>query len=260
MSGEGEPDGAKRVLTHKQAVELALNDPVARAQVARDPLVRRRTLVYAQHAEGMLADLAAAGFPGLAEVGELRRRGLNYKAAVPVLIEWLPRVSYLNLAEAIVRTLSVPFARKLARPVFLKLFRDPPEVFAVENPMLPQASVPAKEALRSTIGIGLGLFADPSVADELIEFALDRTLGEARVAIVDSLPKTKDERVPEVLLSLLDDPSVRASAVAALGRLRYTPARAPIEPMLGDPDKNVRDQAKKALKRIDDAQNPMPRR
>jgi hypothetical protein len=214
-------------------------------------------LVYAQNAEYLLADLAEAGFPGLTEVGELRRSGLNYKAAVPVLIEWLPRVSYLPLAAGIVRVLSVPFAKHLARPAFLTLFRDPPDVFIVDESMRVQTSAP--ETLRSTIGIGLGLFADPSVADELIEFALDRTFGGTRFAIVESLPKTKDERVPAVLLSLLDDPSVRAPAVAALGRMRHTPARAPIEAMLSDADKNVRDQAKKALKRIDDRpENPMP--
>jgi hypothetical protein len=60
------------------------------------------------------------GFPHLEEVGELRRRGVKYTAAVPVLLEWLPRVSYLMLSDDIVRTLSVAFAKKLALPVFLQ--------------------------------------------------------------------------------------------------------------------------------------------
>jgi hypothetical protein len=38
----------------------------------------------------------------------------------------IPKVSYLMLSEDIVRTLSVAFAKRLAAPVFLRLFREPP--------------------------------------------------------------------------------------------------------------------------------------
>jgi HEAT repeat protein len=208
----------------------------------------RRHRLYAESAHGVLADLAAAGFPDLEKVGELRQRGVRYEAAVPVLLEWLPKVSYLMLSEDIVRTLSVSFAKKLAAPVFLRLFRDPP---VLQDPLRPETSEPAEEYLRWIIGNGLGIFADPSLAGELIELAMDRRFGKARYQTVAALPKTKDERVPGVLLSLLDDPTVCAHAIAALGRMRVTAARPAIEAMLASSDKNVRDEAKKALKRID---------
>jgi hypothetical protein len=38
----------------------------------------------------------------------------------------IPKVSYLMLSEDIVRTLSVAFAKRLAAPVFLRLFREHP--------------------------------------------------------------------------------------------------------------------------------------
>lgn len=101
------------------------------------------------------------------------------------------------------------------------------------------------------IGNGLGIFAGPSVTDDLIELALDGRYGQARTQIVLALPKTKDERVPEVLLSLQDDPPVSAFAIEALGKMKFIGARSSIEAMLGHSDKNVRDQAKKALKRLD---------
>jgi hypothetical protein len=239
--GDGQP--ANRNLTHKQAVEIALSDPAAQT-----PLVAQRRRLYAESAEGVLADLAAAGFPDLEEVGDLRRRGRNYKAAVPVLVEWLTRVRYLLLAEDIVRTLSVGFAKKLALPEFLRLFRQPPDV---EDPLRPETSEPPEEHLRWVIGNGLGIFAGPAVADDLIELALDRGFGQARTEIVRALPRTKDERVPQVLLGLLDDPAVSAFAVEALGKLKFAGARARIAELLDHSDKNVRDQAKKALKRID---------
>jgi HEAT repeat protein len=173
---------------------------------------------------------------------------MKYEVAVPVLLGWLPRVTYLPLAEDIARTLSVSFAKEQALPEFLRLFRDPPEV---DDPMRPASSEPAREHLRWVIGNGLGIFASPPVADELIELALDRGLGQARTQIVLALPKTKDGRVADVLLSLLDDPTVSAFAVEALGKMKITAARGPIAKLLDHPDKNVRDQAKKALKRID---------
>jgi hypothetical protein len=253
MSTDGEGAGPPRpVLSHKQAVEIALTDPAVRRAVAaaqaQDPRVKERHRLYAEDARGLLDDLAAAGYPGLEKVGELRRGGVRYEAAVPVLLEWLPRVSYLMLSEDIVRTLSVAFARRLAAPVFLRLFRDPP---AVEDPLRPVTSPPAREHLRWVIGNGLGIFAGPPLAGNLIDLAMDRGFGVARTQIVAALPKTKDERVPSVLQGLLDDPPVSAYAVAALGKMQVSAARPAIEAMLSSADKNVRDEAKKALKRID---------
>jgi HEAT repeat protein len=177
----------------------------------------------------------------------LLRRRLNYQAAVPVLLDWLPRTFYLLLAEDIVRTLSVGFAQKQAAPEFLTLFREPPEV---GDPIRPEASEPAMEHLRWVLGNGLGIFANPAISEELIDLARDRKYSHARSQIVLALPKTKDERVPRVLVGLLDDPAVSAFAIEALGKMKITDAREQIEGMLTSPNKNIRDQAKKALKRI----------
>jgi hypothetical protein len=235
--------------THKQAVEIALSDPAARIMVNRSPLVAERNRLYEESAHELLADLAAAGYGGIEKVGDLRRRGTaDYRAAVPILLEWLPRVSYLMLSEDIVRTLSVSFAKRLAAPEFLRLFRDPPHL---EDPLRPATSEPPKEHLRWIIGNGLSIFAEPFLADELIELSLDRRFGHARYQIVSALPKTKDKKVAGILMGLLDDPTVRAAAIDALGKMKFTPARTSIETLLEDPDKNIRDQAKKALKRID---------
>jgi HEAT repeat protein len=237
-----------RRLTHKQAVEIALNDPAARQAAAQTPLAARRRQLYAESAADILDELAVAGFPGIDTVGELYQRRLDYRSAVPILLEWLPKASYLMLSIDLVCALSASFAKKLAVPEFLRLFREPPPV---QDPLRPATSPPPKEELRWFIAGGLGGFAGPPVADELIELALDRRFGWARYQIVEALPKTKDERVAEVLRGLLDDPTVRAAAVAALGKMKYSAARESIEVLLADLDKNVRSQAKKALKRID---------
>lgn len=232
-------------LTHKQLVEQVLNDPAVREAVANDPRVIRARRQYAENASALLAELAGLGF-SVESVGGLRRYA-DYKAAVPVLLRWLPSVSYLPLAEDIVRTLSVGFAKSQAVTEFLNLFRKPSEV---EQAGRPENSPSAVEHLRWVIGNGLGVFAGPPIADALIELALDRSFGGARTEIVRNLPKTKDPRVPEVLRALLDDPTVRVAAVAAFGTTKDRGARDLIEALIADPDKSMRDQAKKTLKRI----------
>jgi hypothetical protein len=238
-----------RKLTHSQLVEIALNDPVAKAASAMNPLVAERRRLYSEDASGLIADLVAAGFPAVREVGELRGLG-NYVGAVPILLRWLPEVTYLLLADDIVRTLSVPFAKELAFPLLVRLFQSPPHL---NDPLRPPTSEPASEHLRGVLGSALSTFASPSTSDELMRLAIDRSFGESRALIVSALPKTKDARVTEVLLGLLNDPTVAAFAVEALGKLKAHDARDRIAAMLDSSDKNVRDQAKKALKRIDSA-------
>jgi HEAT repeat protein len=109
------------------------------------------------------------------------------------------------------------------------------------------------EDLRWVVGNGLGIFTDSSVADEYIELALDRRYGAARSQIVLNLPRTKDARVPGILMDLLDDPSVAAWAVEALGKMKWKAARGRVERLVESSDENVRAQAKKALKRMKDS-------
>jgi hypothetical protein len=98
------------------------------AELKNDPALPQ----YREEASGLLASLAEAGLPVLVvqHLYELRVNGekLDYKAQVPLLVEWLDRTDYFPLMGELVRTLSFAFAKKQARPVFLKLFRDLPEL------------------------------------------------------------------------------------------------------------------------------------
>ncbi|WP_216214391.1 HEAT repeat domain-containing protein [Amycolatopsis aidingensis] len=259
---------AERPLTHQEVLEFVAEH--RRREAEDDPVVQERRRRYAEAAEGLLAELRGlipdfeqTGFT-LTDIGELdkltftrpdeetgeqKTRKVDYRAAVPVLLDWLPRVTYFPLAEDIVRVLSYGFAKKQARPVFLELFKNPPPV---QDPKFADEPERCRELLRSSLGSGLARFAEPAVAEEYIQLALDSSLGRGRSAIVGSLPKTKDERVPEILVSLLgssDVPVVRA-ATDALRKLRHTPARPHIEKLLDHEDELVRLDAKDALKRM----------
>lgn len=242
-------------MADRELVERILNDPALRTERPADPQYTKAAAGLMAELDGLVPDLARFGLPldyvqdlylpaivKYDEQGnEVSRRPVDYRAAVPVLLKWLPEVRYFPVAESIVRAVSVRFAKKQAVPVLLRVFRDLP-------PVKPEQR---REVLRTSIGSALGNFADASIADELIDLAQDRSLGAARAGIVNpGLPKTKDPRVPDVLLSLLDDPAVAPYAVQSLGRLRHAPARPQLEQALTSPDENVRAQAKKALKRL----------
>lgn len=260
-------------MTHKQIVERIGNDPEIQAsleaELLADPVQAERRRLYQEAAGELLDELTElvpdftnlgrpirtvgdlsqrAVFTYDAEGNETSRRGIDYRAAVPTLLEWLPKVRYPPVADGIVSVLSKPFAKKLARPVFLALFRDPPPLY---DPQRPETSESRREGLRLLIGEGLGLFADSSVADELIELAQDPSYGRARLSIVcPGLVKTKDPRVPDVLMALLDDPMVATSAIQGLGRLRYAPARTRLEEAVHSTNEGERYYAKRALKRL----------
>ncbi|GLZ77973.1 hypothetical protein Afil01_27800 [Actinorhabdospora filicis] len=238
-------NGEFRRLSRREIHDVLYHDPQARA----DPRTARAEALYAEAAAGMLAELAEAGFP-VGSAGELYRERMAYAPAVPILIAWLPRAGYLPLAEDIVRALMVRFARIPATPPLLAWFRDPPPVSDPTRP--PDSPSAPREHLRWVIGLALGGHATPAIADELIALALEREYGVARTEIVASLPKTKDPRVPDVLLGLLDDPAVGAYAVRALARLRHEAAKPVIEALVDSPDVNLRAAARKALKRLGD--------
>jgi HEAT repeat protein len=193
---------------------------------------------YQDAAEPLLAELAEAGF-AVQTVGQLRRVGVRYPAAVPVLARWMGRVDYLPLWEDIVRSLAVPWAVEAA-PALLAEFRagDP-------------AQDPPDTSPRWVVGLALGAIADPSLADELIDLAADPRWGAARGPIVRELAKTGDPRAAALLVTLLDDPAVSVDAVVGLGNLADPATRSAVEPFLAHPDSYVRNEAKKAARKID---------
>ncbi|MGV9408587.1 hypothetical protein ACWDOP_01630 [Nocardia sp. NPDC003693] len=151
-----------------------------------------RSGVMRERSAGLLAALADVGF-SVDSVQQLARSREDYTAAVPVLFEWFPRVDYLPLALSIMEALEVSFAQEQAQYAFLEFFRRPP---VVGNPFSPATAESMTGSLRFSIADGLGKFAGPHLSDELIELALDPSLGPHRGPIVVGLAKTMDPRVP----------------------------------------------------------------
>lgn len=243
--GRALTDREKEWFIHQSRIERENADP-------SDPRVqhvlRHRKAYEDAGGREIVAELQGLGYD-VDSVGELGTLGATYRSAVPVLIDWLGKVSYADLVEDIIHTLSVPWARELVLPVFLRMFRDPP---IVSSPLRPTDPEFQREQVRWAIGNGLEVFAASDIAEEILELAQAQEYGEARMMIVLAMSKIGGDRAPDVLMDLLDDDTVSPHAIEALGKLKYAPARERIAAMLNHAE-NVRDQSKKALRRIDKA-------
>lgn len=191
---------------------------------------------YRLAAEPILRELAAVGFK-IHVIGELKRSGTRYKAAIPILLRWLPKVANAQVKEDLVRTLSVPWA--------------PPEVAPALIAELQRSDCQQPDGVRWALANGLVVLADDLVFDQLLALITDGTCGKEREMLTLALGNCHDPRAVDVLIALLADEQVVGHAVIALGKLKPMAARAHVQELLTHPKDWVRGEATKALAAFD---------
>jgi hypothetical protein len=159
----------------------------------------------------------------------------NHREIIPILLRWLPLIENPDIKGDIVGALSVPWAKGVAARPLIEEFRKAQE----------------GRSLKWAIGNALSVVADKSVFDELVELVRDKRHGKAREMLPLALVKTKDPRVVSILIELLDDEEIAGHAVSALRRLAPPEARTAIEPFISHPKTWIRNEAKRALAKID---------
>lgn len=189
---------------------------------------------YRRAAAPVLEDLERAGIQ-VERIAELRQRRADYRAALPILLNWLPKVAEASVKEDIIRTLSLPWARPDAADSLIAEFR--------------RTAVP-DGGIGWVIGNALEVVADDSVFEDIVEIATDQSYGRSREMVVAALGNMKNPRAGEILIDLLDDGEVAGYAVMGLGKLKAKKAKPKIEPFLKHPQDWVRKEAKKALAKI----------
>lgn len=186
----------------------------------------------------ILADLAAVGF-AVGSLTDLRRSGIRYREAIPVLLDWLGRTSDPKVKGELVRALSVPWAKLDATSALISEFRA-----------LDAAVDPTGTGLRWTMGNALQVLFDDAYFDAFVELAVDERYGKARQMVVLGLAKSKKPQAVDVLLGLVGDPDVDGQAVKALAKLGAPAARPIFESKLGDSRAWVRSEARKGLEEL----------
>jgi hypothetical protein len=213
--------------------------PEREAQLEAERIEARRQAAVARYhvaVAPVIEDLRAVGFE-VATVQDLRRVGVPYSEAIPVLLRWLPRVEYPPLKEDIVRTLSVPWASPMAlRPLLTEFERTPAS---------------EESGLRWAIGNALEVLGDDSVFEELAAIARNPAYGRSRQMVVVALGRMRNPAAAQILIDLLGDEQVAGHAVKALRRLRAPAARERLAAMSNHPKTWIRNEVKKALDAIE---------
>ena len=164
---------------------------------------------YATFAAPLADDLERAGFP-VARLRDLRRRGVGGPAALPVLLYWLPRVTFAALKVDVIYALGSPWARPEAcRPLLEE------HAFLHDEPGV------AASRVRAAICSSLERIADESVLEEIVGLATDESLGAERGMAVVALGNMRHarERVTPLLVELLGDEQVELFALLGLSKL-----------------------------------------
>lgn len=212
------------------------SDPSFIAQ--KQEFEKKRQALIAQHQAvelPIINDLKDAGFT-IESLDELRRSGNPYKEAVPILLRWLPDISNIGVKRSIVRTLSVPWAKRIAARPLITEFRATSEDSA--------------SGLKWALGNALEVVSDDDVFDEIAGLVRDRRHGKSREMLAVALGNMKNPAAVNVLIELLHDDEIAGHALMGLGKLKAQKARPYIERFLNHPKPWVRKEATKALAKL----------
>jgi HEAT repeat protein len=190
--------------------------------------------------EPVLADLAKSGFQ-VEWVEELYIKRLNYKNAIPVLLKWLPLIDNLDVKEAIVRALTVSWAKPIAEKPLLAEFKK----------MINDSNIRINWAIANALVI---VATDKSYT-EIANLLQDPRSGPARKMLTLALGNMKNPLAEDKLIDLLEDDFVAGHAIIALGNLRSTKAYNVVRKFLIHPKSWVREEAKKALAKIENTKS-----
>jgi HEAT repeat protein len=172
----------------------------------------------------------------VADVYDLVNRKIEYSKAIPILIDLLEKgIGDESVREGVIRALAIKKAKGLAGPVLIREFHRTPK---------------EAQLLRWAIGNSMEVVMTDDLTDAVIEIVRDVTNGVAREMSVLALGKVKSERAERTLMNLLEDDEVAAHAASALGKMKSIWAKEAVRELLNHPKPLIRQEAKKALKRI----------
>ncbi|MFB0537483.1 MAG: HEAT repeat domain-containing protein [Anaerolineae bacterium] len=169
-------------------------------------------------------------------IEDLYRKPIDYRAAIPILLKWLPLVDNKRVKWTIVDALSIKWAKPMAARPLIEEFRKAPM---------------EEVSLKWSIANALSEVADASVFDDIVELVRDKRHGRTREMLAPALANTKHPRAVEVLIELLDDEEIAGHAVYALRLLAPPEARSALERFVDHPKTWVRNEARRALAKID---------
>lgn len=201
---------------------------------SNDDKIRKVIEENIEASKPVLAELARAGFK-VDSISDLYINRLDYRKAIPLLQNWLPKVKNRAVKEEIVRALSVPWAKgEKSSKLLIAEFNT-----QVSDPLL-----------QWVIGNALSVVADESVLNDICELIQDKLHGKAREMLVVALGNMELSKVEPFLIELLDDEDLVGYAIMALGKLKSKKAYPFIERLSTNRKSWIRKEVQKALRKI----------
>lgn len=202
-----------------------------------------RVADYEHEAEPVKAALAAAGidtadfgrFVNRSVPGVIEPAHFDAARAMPVLLEWLPRITSEKLRETVVRHLAIKTKDGLTAEALIEEYRRP-----------------GSANYKWVVGDTLAFVCDKRHFTAITDLAADTSQGLGRQPLVGMLWRIKTPAADETLLNAVADPDTALAAMSALRRrFGNAAARRHIESQLQHPDQRVRGAASQQLRRID---------
>jgi hypothetical protein len=211
-------------------------------QILREKEIQRQKIIQInkRDSEPVLIDLRGIGYK-IEWISDLYSQKIWYQNAIPVLLKWLPLIDNLDVKEDIVRALTVKWAKPDAARILIEEYKK------LHNE--------SNTGIKWAIANALTEVADDSVFDDLVELINDQSNKESREMLAIALGKMKNPKAEDVLIALLKDEVVAGHAVMGLGKLKSKKAVPAIEGFLSHPRTWIRNEAKKALSRIERSRN-----
>jgi hypothetical protein len=191
---------------------------------------------FTWHSKPILLDLESVGFH-VDNLADLVNQKMNDEKAIPVLLSWIPRITYPSLKECVIRALTDPCARPVAALPLIQEFR--------------RVAESSDDGIGWTIANALAVVADDSVFDDVVQLVRDGRYGRSREMLALALGNMKNPQAVTVLTDLLNDEQVVGHAVMALGKLKARDARSSVGKLASHPKAWIRKEVRKALRRMD---------
>lgn len=114
---------AKGPITARELRAELANDPAYQAMIRAKEEERLRLVEETRQAELPVLDALRQAGCEVERVGYLERTGEPFPEAIPILLEWLPRITHENARRNIISTLRQKWARHEVVPALLEEFR-----------------------------------------------------------------------------------------------------------------------------------------
>jgi HEAT repeat protein len=168
----------------------------------------------------------------ITSINDLMKINIKYKDLVPVLLRYLADITDESDKEFIVRCLGVKGFIEASKPLINEFYNS------------------TNITYKWAIGNSLSIISDIQTVSELIKIAQEKEHGISRQMIVDGLGAYKNDDVKAVLVGLLYDDEVVGHAISGISKTGDKSLIKYIEPFLTYKVKWVRNEAKKAIKRL----------